>query len=60
MPPHGKEVQLTELEVDLMGVFVNYKILDDATAMETLLNLYSKLAGNYAKNHPIRDKENRI
>lgn len=60
MPPHGKEVQLTQLEVDLMAVFVKWRILDDATAMEVLLNLYSKIAGNYAQNNPLRDKEDRI
>lgn len=60
MPPHSKEVQLTELEIDIMQTFTKRKILTDQEAMDALLTLYSKLAGNYAKNHSIRDKEDRI
>ena len=63
MPPHGKEIVLNEIEMDIMRVFVKRKILTDAFVMDTLLQLYSKIAGNYVdyqKNNQLRDKEDRI
>ena len=48
MPPHGKEVQLTELETQLMSVFVKHKILGDKEVADTLFTLYTKIMGNYA------------
>lgn len=54
MPPTGKEVQLTELEVDIMSAFVKRKMLSDEECGEVLLHLYAKLMGSYAsKNRDI-------
>lgn len=46
-----------------MRQFVKRKILDESVAMDTLLTLYAKLAGNYADNKndsELRDKEDRL
>jgi len=51
MPPAGKEICLTELETELMGVFVKRVILTDKDCVDSLLTLVSKLMGNYANRN---------
>jgi hypothetical protein len=63
MPPTGKEVQLSQIEIDLMSVFVKHRVFKDRHAAIVLLNLMYKLEGTYAnseKTYPLRDKEDRI
>lgn len=51
MPPSGKEVQLTQVEVDLMAVFIKYKLLQDKQCTEVLRQLVDKLEGTYERSH---------
>lgn len=53
MPPHGKEVMLTELETLVMSVFVKKEILDDWQIANILKQLADKLEGNL-ENHNSR------
>lgn len=42
-PRIGKEIYLTEIEVEIMSVFVRHKILDDENVIRTLRILTEKL-----------------
>lgn len=47
MPPFGKEVQLTDIEVKLMSIFVKEQILSDRHCAIILQTLADKLEGVY-------------
>lgn len=49
MPPHSKEVALTEIEVDLMTAFVKHKVFNDRHCAIVLMQLADKLEGKYAQ-----------
>lgn len=45
MPPHGSEVQLTELETEVLAPFIKRKILSDKQIAVVLWILIDKLEG---------------
>ena len=49
MPKSGKEVYVTDIEVAILKIFMDRKILDDKTIADTLDVLTAKLRGNDAK-----------
>lgn len=51
MPPHGEEVQLTTVEINLMAVFVKHKLFSDKQDAVILRQLADKLEGKYAKTN---------
>ena len=49
MPENGFEIGLTQLEVDLMGVFVKHEIFNDRHSALLLMQLADKLEEANAK-----------
>lgn len=49
MPPHGKEVHVTELEVAVIRLFAEFGQFSDREIAHDLKLLADKLEGNYAQ-----------
>lgn len=59
MPPNGHEIGLTQLEVDLMGVFVKHKIFNDRHSSVLLMQLADKLEEAYRAQQKEKDLADR-